>query len=698
MILRFEPLEGRQLLSDASGILPVVPTAATTALPEGLGPGIATTLPVAPALPSAIPVSTATPATTVIDVPGPPTPTTNMNAPGGSTPAVLPTAAEAVPDPIATTSTATPYTPSAPEATTTTAPVATTPTPTPAAPNTPPAPVVPSDLVLGAFAAAPNLDWGQAFDATVIVRNQGPGTAAAGAKVDIFASTKPMLTPGSTYVGTATIGQDIAPGGEVTVTASMHAPPKPIDGLGSAPSYYLIPRLDIDNAVVETTKSNNGGSPSEPSRMVTVTPIREPNLIPTQFLATPVGPGVLRWGGTLQVTSQLTNTEMGTLAPATRGRIVIVPKGQPLDSPNAVTVGDLFYPAVAGYPPVTRQGTVYLPAVVPSSLANATQLTIGVIPDADYATRPKLSTTTMRGEGLDSATITVQKVAPPTPRDRRPDLTILAVQPASDTLSWSQPFSVKATVANTGASEASGVRVRFLLVDASRPNEAPLALADTVLPKLQPGFQQDVTQTVNLEGKLPAGRDPSQIAGRIIVQIDPERTVDEMDTTNNRLASATPIKLKLLTRDAVLTPASSATPPATVGTTPTTPVVTTPTPTPTPTPTTPRPVPVATTPTPATPTPTTPVVYRPAPTSPPASALAPTQQSAAAQRAQRYQQIREAYAAARAQRTQSQVVGRQVGRPLTFRLNYPTATNLRVVGTVARPSVYPATAWTTRPA
>ncbi len=355
----------------------------------------------------------------------------------------------------------------------------------------------------------------------------------------------------------------------------MDAPPQPITGLGQAPSYYLVPQLSTSGTAAAaavatpaavtarplltmmstwsattsaptttTTPAANDPTAEALARVVTVTAQQLPSLVATKFAVAPVGTGPARWGGTLQVSAEITNQTLGTVSPPTRARIVVVPQGQDYTSANAVTIGNLYFPGITGSAPATQQGTVYLPGTPPSTLAGLSQLTVAVIPDADFVTRAALTPAPAQGAGKDSAPLAIDTSTPVMPVDKRPDLAVVSVQPSTSTLTWTQPVQVQTTIANKGGSDAEQVRVRFMLVDANYPNDPPLAMADAVVPKLQAGFQQQIVQTLNLDGKLP--RDPSSIAARLVVQIDPEHALDETTTTNNVLV-APPVTLQLLT-------------------------------------------------------------------------------------------------------------------------------------------------------
>lgn len=514
VILRFEPLEGRALLSLAAGSV----------------------------------AGSSTPAA-VVDS------TTNTTS-GDEVDPVIYSLASATGESATTTST---------DATDTTDDDTTTTTET-----TPP--TLPPDLIVTAFDTLHNLDWGQTFRAKGKVRNQGAGTAPSGAEVDVYASTTRSLNAQAVYVGTLKLTSALKAGEEVSFDQPMDAPPTRIPGLNSNTSYYLIPVLDAGGTIAETNETNNGGGAADPSSVVTITAMAEPRIVGSQFSLVPVNAGQAYWGGTLQVVAQFTNTTVGTTAEPTRARVVLAPRDQSPDSASAITIGDLQVPALAAGATATVRGTVYLRSQAPSVLANQTNFTAYVVPDADYLYRAPQSNAEVRGPGYDQVNLAIQ--TPPTPPAPPPkaDVSVKEVKPLHSTAAWSQPLQVQTTIENSGAAETGPLRVRFLLADANRPYGTPLALADAVLDSLTAGQSLTFTHTVQLQGKLPDGLKPEDIAGRIVVLVDPENAIDEASETNNGLASG-PVILKLPTRqDVVGTPTTPTTPstPSTP-TTPTTP-------------------------------------------------------------------------------------------------------------------------------
>jgi hypothetical protein len=542
MILRFEPLEGRQLLSGTGDATSTTPPDATV-----------TTIvnPIEPAAPA--PKDGTVTVTAVKDT----TTTADSVDPGaGGRGEVVPISAPAPEDtPEGVVTIAAPASSADAETTSTPAENATTIT-TPAKGR--------PDLSIASFGTSHNLDWGQTFQAQGTLRNEGTATVPAGTKVDVYASPVPTLGPSAVYVGTAVVNTEIPPGGTGSFDAPMMAPPLPLAGLGSAPSYYLIPRADGDGTVNETNEANNGGELGGPTSVVTITPQLKAKLEATAFL---VSPNTLTWGKTLTVKAQITNVVPGSVAPATRARVVLYPKGQSATGPAAVTIGEIAVPSMTAYPPANLEASFPLPATPPAVLANSSTFNVSIIPDADFVTATPLSAFLGHGNGRDTATVTILPGAAPLPVPARPEVNIARLQPVTDTATWGQPLQVRATIENDGTADATRLRVRFALTDANRPNTAPLAIADTMLDNLPAGYKQDIVQTIPLQGPLPAGIDPATIAPRVLAVVDPENTLDESNELNNQLVSG-PVTFKLLTKegtrtDVPATPGPVATPPQT---------------------------------------------------------------------------------------------------------------------------------------
>src|SRR5205823_3542148 len=128
--------------------------------------------------------------------------------------------------------------------------------------------------------------------------------------------------------------------------------------------------------------------------------------------------------------------------------------------------------------------------------------------------------------------ITIASPRTPTPTDR-PDLSAAGVQVSADTLSWGDSLQVSANLHNGGRADAGAVRVRFLLTLPNVATDSAIVLADTTVPSLRADATQGIAQTLRLPSRLPEGLMPTgPVAGRIVVQVDPENTIDEANETN----------------------------------------------------------------------------------------------------------------------------------------------------------------------
>jgi hypothetical protein len=392
-------------------------------------------------------------------------------------------------------------------------------------PNTTPADK--PDLVATAFDTLHNLDWGDSFHAVGAIQNEGTAATTVPFNVNVYASTSQIIDANSVYVGTVTIPAGLQPGTSTNFDQVMNAPASPIPSLGSTPLYYLDLKVDPSNATGGADTINDQGLVTS---AVTVTPHQPANLVGNGFSVTP---SPTTWGQTISVNAQLLNDGAGN-APATRARVVLTPAGQLPGGPNDVTIGSLSVPALGAFQTAGVSGKIVLPATAPSSLASGDQFTIAMIPDADFLTKPFLSIPNIQGIGADAATIQIDPAPGSTTSSQAlPDLSVASVQLPSTTLTWGSPFVVNATVQNTGKADAGSFQVRFLLVDANRPNAFPLALGTATIPSLKAGFSQAIAQTMNLQGALPDGVSLGSISGRIIVQVDPENSVDESSKSNN---------------------------------------------------------------------------------------------------------------------------------------------------------------------
>ncbi|MDB5351795.1 MAG: hypothetical protein JWN86_3042 [Planctomycetota bacterium] len=136
-----------------------------------------------------------------------------------------------------------------------------------------------SNLVQTAFDTTHNLDWGDTLHAAGSVQNIGSSATPRAYEVDVYASTTQVLGSGAVLVGTIPIAAGVAPGAKVSFDQVLTAPPVPLARLGNAPSYYLLPKLVVRGSdPLATTKPNaTVGSPL--NSVVTITPKIPPKLV-----------------------------------------------------------------------------------------------------------------------------------------------------------------------------------------------------------------------------------------------------------------------------------------------------------------------------------------------------------------------------------------------------------------------------------
>src|SRR5262249_29594469 len=105
------------------------------------------------------------------------------------------------------------------------------------------------DLVGAAFdTSAHTLDWGDSFHATGQIRNQGAGDETGPFNVAIYASTTPVLGPGSVLLGATTLHGNLAAGESEGFDQLVSLPPTAIPGFNGQPIYITV-RVDPENKI-----------------------------------------------------------------------------------------------------------------------------------------------------------------------------------------------------------------------------------------------------------------------------------------------------------------------------------------------------------------------------------------------------------------------------------------------------------------
>jgi hypothetical protein len=400
-----------------------------------------------------------------------------------------------------------------------------------------------ANLVPTAFSTPTNLAWGQNFQATGTITNEGNVAAMAPYQVDVFASPGPAITKRSVLIGTIAMPGGLAPGASSSFSQSMTLPATPLPGTSANSGNVYVDVWVDSGANPEVNPRNNRplGLGADTS-VVTITPIQSADLIGT---ALGVMPNSTTWGSTLNLTLQVQNNGAGD-APATRAKVVLTPSGITPGGSGDVTIGSISVPPIPAFQTANLVSQVTLPAVPPSLLAGSTSFTLTVVQDADFQTNPLVASQQAQGLGYDQAQITIAPPAnPPDPNAPKPDLTASNLQ-VPGTAAWGQTIPVSATIQNIGLANAGPFRVWFLLTGLNGSLADALFLGQAQISSLAAGASQTLNESLQIPGALPAGMTINGNGfGRILVYVNPEHTVDESLETNN-LVSSGPITLRLL--------------------------------------------------------------------------------------------------------------------------------------------------------
>jgi hypothetical protein len=396
-------------------------------------------------------------------------------------------------------------------------------------------PGMPPDLVATAFhTSVSSLNWGESFHAQGTIQNLGAGDATVPFQVDVFASASPTLDASATLVGTVNIPGGLASGTRTNFDQVINLPATPIAGAGPTGPVYISLAVDPNNVEGEANLGDkmNQGSGID-SAALTIAP---------DAPAVLVGKGLTldtastSWGSTVTVTETITNTGTGD-APATRALIKLAPTGATLGGSTDFAIASVPVPAIPAGQSTTISQAVTLPAVPPAVLAGSNSFTMSVEQDADGVTSPVFPHVPTQGTGLDQATLAI--AAPTTlPTTALPDLAPSNVQAPVTAVVWGQPFQVSATIANLGQADSGPITLRYYLADSATSSTGVL-VGSTTLQNVKAGAAQDVTQTLTFSGAPPAGLVSSGVApGYILVQVDPDNSLNEMNKSNNVAASS----------------------------------------------------------------------------------------------------------------------------------------------------------------
>ena len=404
------------------------------------------------------------------------------------------------------------------------------------------------DLVGSSFVTTPNADWNQAITATGTVTNQGKATVTTPFNVAIYASHSVTIGPYSVMLGEVTIPAGLAPGQSAPFTTTVKLPSSPLPGMSANGMVHINMEIDPQHVVPESnTRNQSGLGPGYDEAAVQITPPQPANLVNTSIGINAADP---EWGGSITVTGQVSNQAYGA-APATREAVVLTPSGIAPGTGSDVVIGNISVPPIPAWSSVNVEQTINLPVTPPELLANDSQFTLWVEPDADYVTNPVYPHLPSGNQGVDEQTVSITVPPGTTPPALGPlsDLAAGAVTTSASTLYWGQSFSTQAVVENLGAANPGPFDVRFVLVGASGNISTGIFLGDTTVAGLAPGATTVLNQTFTLPLRLPATVTLSSLGvGRIAEIVDPENLINE-SFYNNNTAESGPVTLKLMGSD-----------------------------------------------------------------------------------------------------------------------------------------------------
>lgn len=411
-------------------------------------------------------------------------------------------------------------------------------------------PGMPPDLVAAAFhTSVSSLNWGESFHAQGTIQNIGAGDATSPFQVDVFASTSPTLDPKTAVlVGTVNLPA-LGAGAKTNFDQVINLPATPVTGASQTGPLYIGLVVDPTNVEGEanTTDKVNQGQGID-SATLNIAPDAPATLVGTGLSLSTTS---TTWGSQVTVTETITNNGTGD-APATRALIKLAPTGATLGGPSDFAVASVSVPAIPAGKSTTITQTVTLPAVPPAVLAGSNSFTLSIAQDADGQTSAMFPHVPSQGAGKDQATIAIASPAT-LPTNPLPDLAPTNVQAPVTPVVWGQPFQASATIQNLGQADSGPITIRYYLA-ASPTASTAMLVGSSTLPNVNAGAAVTVNPTLTLTGTAPAGLVSAGVApGYILVQVDPDNSLNEMNKANN-VASSPAIEIALNAADAAKLP------------------------------------------------------------------------------------------------------------------------------------------------
>jgi hypothetical protein len=408
------------------------------------------------------------------------------------------------------------------------------------------------DLVNSALATSSNVaDWSGSVEVQGHVTNQGGGTTTAPLQVALYASPIRGIDRYSVPIGEVTIPAGLGPDQTVTYQTVVQLPINPVQHVSSmGGTVYIAAWVNRAQSVPESNFHNDRdlGPPYDTAPILIQPPV------PAKLVGTTlaVNPTSATWGSTITVTAQVTNEGAGT-SPQTRALLTLTPQGLNYGGTTTVGIGSIEIPPLAPSQVINLVQNIPLPAVEPLTVANYTTFGLAMTEDSNYLTNKLYPHQPDQGTGFDQTSLTVNaNPNPPAPTSPLPDLAASTVLAPTGPLLWGRSFPVTTNVQNLGQGDAGPFLVRFLLTGQAGSTNPSIYLGDATISGLAAGANLQVTQTLQLPNRLPAGMTLNSVGyGRIAVIVDPENAVNESLKSNNETLSA-PFILRMQGRATVV--------------------------------------------------------------------------------------------------------------------------------------------------
>jgi len=389
------------------------------------------------------------------------------------------------------------------------------------------------DLVNSSLVTSTSVsDWNENIEVEGRVKNQGGSTTTAPFEITIYASDVRGINRYAVPLAEVEIPAGLAPGASVPYDSSVTLPATPIPNVSSSGgTLYITVAVNPGHTVAESNYHNNEDlGPPYDTAPVLIEAATPASLVGTTLAVTPTDP---TWGSTITVTAQITNQSSGT-SPQTRALLALTPQGLSYGGSTTFGIGNIIVPPLGPYQTVNLVQNITLPAVEPNAIANYTNFALTMTQDADYVVDELYPHQPDQGTGLDQTAISITTSSTSTATlGPLPDLAASSVLLSKTSVQWGSSVQVTTDVQNLGLGAAPSSQLFFVLTGQSGSLTDAIFLGETTIPALASGASQQVTQTLQLPDRLPAGVTLNSVGyGRIEVLTNPDNFIDESIYSN----------------------------------------------------------------------------------------------------------------------------------------------------------------------